>query len=68
MVGMDSKDTGMKVGNFPSLSYPSHGTLGWDGYRLETFPVCHTVPMVHWDGMGSKYGRIRMVPLLNSTT
>ena len=29
--GMDSKDTGMRVGNFPSLSYSSHGTLGWDG-------------------------------------
>ena len=32
--GMDSRDTDVESGtrwDFPSVSFPSHGTVGWDG-------------------------------------
>ena len=35
-------------------------------YRLGIFPVCPTLPMVHWDGMDSKDTGMRVVQVGNS--
>ena len=65
--GMNSRDTDMESGagwDFHSVSFPSHGTVGWDGQcigmlvwrvvQVGILRICPFLPMVLWEGMDSR--------------